>query len=606
MRPRRILPTILLLLLLLTPTAYAKYSKPYYIKVDLSSQIVTVYHTATDTIARQMICSTGVQETTPRGTYYLPKPEAGEREPWYYFSLYDCYTQYVTRIIDNVMFHSIPCSYKSQKSVSETAMSKLGTPASHGCIRLLWPDAKFIAEECEPGTRVEIYKSRKEYEELKVLLLAESYDGSRPYREYCALTDTPGALGMGSGGDAVRDLQSRLRDLGIFNGEVTGVYRADTVNAVRYAQRLIGLDANGIADEAFRGVIFSESAPVAFNVVLRDGSNGPAVRKLQQRLSELRVYEGPLDSIYDREVADSLKRFQAAYGFDISDEATLEVQQAVAYEVERLHDIFDPLGGYTFALTEEPVRFGRVEAASGIRIREKPTKHDIVLARIPDRALVLLLEKNGDWSLIQHGAATGYVKNEFMRFYKAKNCVLTYTSLDGYASYAIGHTKQDYLDGAISKAEQSGNEEPSAVVNTGREDLMLNLREAPTPDGAVLRMLPNGTQVRALLDVGDWSLVDYSGQRGYLMKQYLTGAAESGGTVGQNGERLQAVIKPRHGEKAQIYDADSDDGEIIGHVKAGLYVAVLENTESGWSHVTYQGHEGFMRDEDLVFLNGVV
>ena len=89
---------ILVLMLSAVPVPAMAYSMPYYIEVDISSQIVTVYDARTGEIARQMICSTGVQETTPRGAYSLPKPEAGEREPWYYFSLYDCYTQYVTRI----------------------------------------------------------------------------------------------------------------------------------------------------------------------------------------------------------------------------------------------------------------------------------------------------------------------------------------------------------------------------------------------------------------------------------------------------------------------------------------------------------------------------
>lgn len=199
-RINRVLLALALIAALVCPGASAKskYEKPYYIMVDLTNQVVTVYNTADDTIARQMICSTGLQDTTPRGTYYLPKADEGERENWYFFAIYNCYAQYATRIIDNVLFHSIPCSYKSQRSVSQLAIQNLGQPASHGCIRMLWPDAKFIAESCEPGTRVEIYKSRQENEDLRQRLLSESYDGSVRYETYLGVTYDPYTLGLTS------------------------------------------------------------------------------------------------------------------------------------------------------------------------------------------------------------------------------------------------------------------------------------------------------------------------------------------------------------------------------------------------------------------------
>ena len=613
----RILVALILMIALVCAPAQAKskYDKPYYIMVDLTNQIVTIYNTPDDSIARQMICSTGIKETTPRGTYYLPKPVSDERESWYYFSIYNCYAQYVTRIIDNVLFHSIPCSYKSQKSVSQKAIRQLGKPASHGCIRLLWPDAKFIAEECAPGTRVEIFKSRKVNEDLRQLLIQESYDGSRSYRAYLGFVegeDAQGAvLGLTSKGDEVRDLQCRLRDLGIFSGEINGEYHGDTVNAVRFAQKLMGIDPTGTADDDFRQRIFSPSAPVAFNVVLKDGINGPAVRKLQQYLTDLRIYEGPLDGIYDVEVSDALKRFQVAYGYEVADVATPEVQKTLAYEVEHLHDIFDPMGGYDFELQQETVRFGWVSAPSGIRIRSKPGTNGDVLAMVPDRALVLQLEKSGDWSRVQHGNDVGYVKNDYMHFHTAQNAILTYTSIDGYASYRIGHTETEYLLGELSKAElidlDIPDEDNTANVNTGQDDLKLNLRSAPGTDGDVIGMLPNGTQVRPLLDSGEWTLVDYNGLRGYLMRQYIVRPTEEdkGQNDGQDHAALLAIVKPVHGSKAQVYDADSDDAVILGGLKGGVYVNVIESTENGWSHISYQGHEGYMRDEDLVFLNGI-
>ena len=609
---------ILLLILLIcipgrTAQARSKYSMPYYIEVELTNQIVTVYSTENESIVRQMICSTGLQDLTPRGTYYLPQSAEGERESWYYFSIYNCYAQYATRIIDNVLFHSIPCSYKSQKSVSQRAIQELGQPASHGCIRLLWPDAKFIAENCAKGTRVEIFKSHKVNEDLRQLLLQESYDSSTgmTYRQYLGMANSSDVLGLSSTGTAVRDLQARLRDLGIFNGEITGEYHGDTVNAVRFAQRMMGIDPTGVADDDFQSRIFSADAPVAYNVVLRDGMSGPAVRNLQQRLADLHIYEGNVDGVYDLEVIEALKRFQIAYGYRIDDVASVQVQKALAHEVSRVHDIFDPLGGFSFDSQEETVDFGRVEALSGIRLRAEPNTHSEVLAHVSNNALVLQLEKGGEWSKVQHGKDTGYVKNEFMSYFTSPNYTFTYTTPDGYSSYHIGHTQAEYLIGQLPEAElfnvDAESEDPTAIVNTGRDDVMLNLRAEPTTGENVLEMLPNGAQVRPLLDDGEWELVDHNGTRGYLMNQFLIRPSEDEGDqavdVGLDHTVLRAMVKPLHGSKAQVYDADSDDAELLGSLKWGVLLDVIESPDNGWSRISYNGHQGYMRDEDLQFLN---
>ena len=63
----------------------SKYDKPYYIEIDLTNQIVTIYRTEDDSIIHQMLCSAGLLDYTPRGTFYLPRTGKGERVEWYHF-----------------------------------------------------------------------------------------------------------------------------------------------------------------------------------------------------------------------------------------------------------------------------------------------------------------------------------------------------------------------------------------------------------------------------------------------------------------------------------------------------------------------------------------
>ena len=111
--------------------AQAAYDMPYYIEVDITNQIVTVYNTSDGSIARQMITSSGVNGSTPLGTFELmPKGRASERGEWTYFQQYRCYVKYATRIYKGYM--SIPCP-----SIRRTNLPCRQSPSNSWAIRHL-------------------------------------------------------------------------------------------------------------------------------------------------------------------------------------------------------------------------------------------------------------------------------------------------------------------------------------------------------------------------------------------------------------------------------------------------------------------------------------
>lgn len=131
-----------------------EYINAYKIIIDVSDQRVYVYQwngSNYDTMVGEMICSTGLKKTpTPLGTYQAAGP-TGTGE-WYYFDYYKCYAKWATRIVGGILFHSVV--YSKGKSLNKTSVKKLGKRASHGCIRLKVEHAKWIYENCTPGTTV--------------------------------------------------------------------------------------------------------------------------------------------------------------------------------------------------------------------------------------------------------------------------------------------------------------------------------------------------------------------------------------------------------------------------------------------------------------------
>lgn len=158
----------------------------YYIIVDLEWQVVMVYRKGSDgkpdleQPVRYMLCSTGspkVGGETAVGVFDLKKPRvrfgrflSGET------------AQYWTLIRSRTYFHSI--LYTKDKDISSYDVgeyNKLGSKASHACIRLPVPDARWIFYNCAYGTTCEIRKGSKadiETQDIRSqLVLAPAVEG---------------------------------------------------------------------------------------------------------------------------------------------------------------------------------------------------------------------------------------------------------------------------------------------------------------------------------------------------------------------------------------------------------------------------------------------
>lgn len=232
-------------------------AQTYRIEVDITNQITTVYHNADQTVARQMICSTGRGNSTPLGTLKLEQSRESDRSEWYYIGKYKCYVKYPTRIQGPILFHSLPYLGMEMSRLDRQAVEELGTRASHGCVRLRWEDAKWIADHCPDGTTVKLFVGAAKKVALHNALLREGYDDQSgiPYDEFlkAACGDAVcGTLSLGASGVEVAALQENLAALGLLDVEASGVYDDATAAAVARFQRWIHFVPNGIANAGMR------------------------------------------------------------------------------------------------------------------------------------------------------------------------------------------------------------------------------------------------------------------------------------------------------------------------------------------------------------------
>ncbi|SFQ27161.1 peptidoglycan-binding protein [Salibacterium halotolerans] len=129
----------------------------------------------------------------------------------------------------------------------------------------------------------------------------------------------------GEESSAVRELQRRLQNLGLFEGGQHGYYGRRTANAVKSFQRDAGIVVDGIAGPqtfaAMRGVIGSVSSalqtePASESTfrILESGDKGSEVSLLQRQLKDLGFYNKDVTGVYGPMTEESVRRFQQKQG----------------------------------------------------------------------------------------------------------------------------------------------------------------------------------------------------------------------------------------------------------------------------------------------------
>ena len=140
--------------------AQVQEKNPYLLKVNRVYNTITAYEQDDKgeyTVpVKAMLCSVGAKGQTKLGTF-----QTKEKYRWKLL-MGDVWGQYSTRIIGGILFHSVYYYENGNPaSLATKEFNKLGTAASHGCIRLAVKDAKWIYDNCALGTTVVIYDDKK-------------------------------------------------------------------------------------------------------------------------------------------------------------------------------------------------------------------------------------------------------------------------------------------------------------------------------------------------------------------------------------------------------------------------------------------------------------
>lgn len=135
---------------------------------------------------------------------------------------------------------------------------------------------------------------------------------------------------------------------------------------------------------------------------------------------------------------------------------------------------------------------GIAKVEGNLNVREGAGEEAELVGKMPGDAGCEILETEGDWTKVQSGEVTGYVKSEYL---------------------ISGREAREYA------------KEVSSTIATCTTTT-LRVREQPNTECEILALMPEGEEVEVIEDLGDWLKVSVDSEEGYVSAEYVSVAEQ--------------------------------------------------------------------------------
>ncbi|MBQ9010311.1 MAG: SH3 domain-containing protein [Clostridia bacterium] len=181
-----------------------------------------------------------------------------------------------------------------------------------------------------------------------------------------------------------------------------------------------------------------------------------------------------------------------------------------------------------------------------LNLRKSASTAAAILATIPYGTQVTVLGTEGDWSRIQYGTLSGYVKSEYL------------------------------------KEEQENTAEPVSsmrvLVSLSDESQILNLRASPTTTSSVLSYLRSGQELTVIERYSRWTQVKYGSITGYVMNDYIRDPEVSGNAETTEPEMTQAPAATASNQSAIVLPSTGLNLRLSASLRSAVVMVLPQGT----------------------------
>lgn len=190
---------------------------------------------------------------------------------------------------------------------------------------------------------------------------------------------------------------------------------------------------------------------------------------------------------------------------------------------------------------------------SALRLRSGATTASEILDTLPNGHKVLILEKNGEWYRVSNGGLLGYMYAEYLKNEPDAKC--------------------DLGDGEVTGS-------------------VVNLRDKPNTDGAVLTRLSKGARARILGTGGGWYYIEAGALKGYISPDYFAPVKGQGTAVTAPEPEVGVVT----GSVVNVRARPDLGGAVLFKLSMGERAQIVSSL-SGWTQINYNGAQGYISSD---------
>ena len=235
------------------------------------------------------------------------------------------------------------------------------------------------------------------------------------------------SLSTGSRGTAVAELQTALKLLGFYTGEVDGQFGTGTKNAVTAFQKMNGQTATGVADAAMQRLLYEGSprnsqgatndSVAAVTEPVRQGSSGAHVTQLQTRLQALGYYTLKIDGKAGSNTVSAIRAFQKKNGLaetGVADETTQIVLYSTGAVPAKAAGTPTPTPYPTNPPASKAATFPfTTYTTAAVNLRASASTSSSRLLTVPKGAEISVLSISGDFLRVTYSGKTGYLVSDY-------------------------------------------------------------------------------------------------------------------------------------------------------------------------------------------------
>lgn len=407
-------------------------------------------------------------------------------------------------------------------------------------------------------------------------------------------------LKEGMSGPAVSNLQRTLTSLGLYNGEITGDYDEETVQAVKFFQRISKLEQDGIATPALRqglldafdklDELFPETGyALAYEESIVESATIDSSKRLNVRAKKstdssivARLDPGTEVSVLDHTGNWTKIGFgDAKSGYVRTDylkftQETVQTPTYVAADAE--HPALDGRPDYgENVIGAQSVTYATVNTEDDrLYVRQAPSSGADLLFMLSPGTPMRVLSSGNSWAYVTYGGKSGYARTEFLKM----------TSTAELTGSFVGESTY------VPEVKELPDNTVYAMLNGSTP-----LRSIASDNGDVVAELVMFDQGEVLLEGTSWTQIRVNGMTGYVKNEVLlTGTkeelAETEASIRKTME-VNCVVSTGSEATLNLREAPDSEAELLAKLENGTVLQVIEQGET-WSQVRYGQVTGYV------------